>query len=262
MSLGLNGYIREYGVRDTVERAVCKGVSAVLRSGFRKRNAPLLGELSALSKSVHVSAEDLLREMIVVTNNDLVRLRSEYAACAKSLQQRYHAEDLPYHASFAVEEDSAFLLYSLVRMLTPEVILETGVANGHSSSVILSALDENGNGCLHSVDVSGDVGRLIAPEQKSRWHLHLLKASGLKKSFSELLALLPTIDLMIHDSDHSYQWMRFELETALPKMSQNGIVACDDGHICYGMVDFCLSHNLRPLLLLDKRKVFGIVPLS
>jgi predicted O-methyltransferase YrrM len=222
----------------------------------------MMGELAAVSKSVYLNPDDLLDEISSDTKLTITELRSEYDACASAVKQRYTDEELPYDAVFAVEDGSAFLLYSLVRRLRPEVILETGVANGHSSFFMLSALSMNEYGELHSVDVSSNVGKLIVPEQKSRWHLHLLDTSRLKKSFSDLMARLPNIDLMIHDSDHSYQWMRYELETALPKISEGGFLACDDAHICYGMLDFCLSNHLKPLLLLEKRKAFGVVPAS
>jgi uncharacterized protein YdeI (YjbR/CyaY-like superfamily) len=67
---------------------------------------------------------------------------------------------------------------------------------------------------------------------------------------------------MVHDSDHSYQWMRHELETVFPTMSSCGVLACDDANICYGMIDFCAAHNMKPLLLLEKRKVFAVLPLT
>jgi predicted O-methyltransferase YrrM len=262
MSSRLRGYLREYGIRDTVDRALCKATSRVLRSGFRKRDVPSLGELSAQAESVHVTAEDMLCTVLSVRSNDLGSLREEFSVCAQALKQRYVVSDLPYETSFAVEEGSAFLLYSLIRSLKPKVILETGVANGHSSSVMLWALSKNGCGELHSIDLSEDVGRLISPEQKSQWHLHLLDSSGLKKSYLSMLAALPAVDMMIHDSDHSYQWMRFELEGALPRMSKNGVIACDDVHICYGMLDFCRAHEIMPRLLMDKRKIFGLVQLT
>lgn len=113
---------------------------------------------------------------------------------------------------------------------------------------------------MHSVDVSDNVGDLVV--DKRQWHLHLLDSSNLKKSFSAILGQLPTIDLMVHDSDHSYQWMRYELETVFPKMSTGGVLACDDANICYGMIDFCVAHSMKPLLLLEKRKVFAVLPLS
>jgi hypothetical protein len=255
----LQTYLRDYGVRDTVERVLCKGTHALLRSGFRKRDVPILGELAAAASSVHVSAEELIPALSPASRVDLSRLRGEYDGYRAALMERYESVALTYSAAFAIEEGSAFLVYALVRILRPSVVLETGVANGHSSELILNALAENGYGELHSIDVSDNVGELVS--DKRRWHLHLLNLSSPKKSFAAILAQLPTIDLMIHDSDHSYQWMRYELESVFPKMSPDGVLVCDDANVCYGMIDFCSAHNVIPLLLLDKRKVFGVLPL-
>jgi Methyltransferase domain len=260
MSSNLYTYLREYGVRDTVERLLCKGTHALLRSGFRKRDVPYLGELDATASSVHVSADGLISALSPSSCGDLPRLRREYDGYRAALMERYKMVALTYGAAFAIEEGSAFLMYALVRLLRPSVVLETGVANGHSSALMLNALAENGCGELHSVDVSDNVGNLVV--DKRRWHLHLLNFSSLKQSLAAIVAQLPTIDLMVHDSDHSYQWMRYELETVFPRMSPRGVFACDDANICYGMIDFCAAHNIKPLLLLDKRKVFGILPLT
>jgi predicted O-methyltransferase YrrM len=90
--------------------------------------------------------------------------------------ERYKTVTLTYGAAFAIEEGSAFLMYALVRLLSPSVVLETGVANGHSSALILNALAENGCGELHSVDVSDNVGNLVV--DKRRWCLHLLNPNN------------------------------------------------------------------------------------
>lgn len=258
----LYSHLREYGVRDTAERVLCKLTHALLRSGFRKRDAPYLGELAAAASSVHLSAEGLLSALSTspISSDDLLRFRHEYEGYRAALIGRYRSVMLTYDAAFAIEEGSAFLIYALVRLLRPSVVLETGVANGHSTALILNALGENGSGELHSIDVSNDVGNLVA--DKRQWHLHLLDLSKLKKSFAAIVAQLPAIDLMIHDSDHSYQWMRYELEAVFPRISSRGVLACDDINICYGMIDFCVAHNMKPLLLMEKRKVFGIVPLA
>jgi predicted O-methyltransferase YrrM len=231
-----------------------------LRSGFRKRDVPHLGELAAIASSIHVTPEGLLQVVSPVSNDDLQRIRCEYESHRTALMERYKTVELPYAAAFAVEESSAFLMYALVRLLRPTIVLETGVANGHSSTLILNALTENGDGELHSIDLSDNVGKLIVDGR--RWHLHLLDSSNLKKTFAAVVGALPRIDLMVHDSDHSYQWMRHELETVFPRMSSGGVLACDDVNICYGMIDFCVAHNLKPLLLLEKRKVFGLLPIT
>jgi len=46
----------------------------------------------------------------------------------------------------------AEVLYSIVRQLKPQVVVETGVATGYSSSMILMALEDNKMGHLCSVD--------------------------------------------------------------------------------------------------------------
>ena len=256
----LYSHVREYGVRDTAERLLCKSAHALLRSGFRKRDAPYLGELAASASSVHVTADGLISALSPISGGDLQLLRREYEGYTAALLERYKTVDLTYAAAFAIEEGSAFLMYALVRILRPSVVLETGVANGHSSAFILNALAENGRGELHSVDVRHNVGNLVVDRQQ--WHLHLLDSSSLKKSLAAIVEQLPAIDLMVHDSDHSYQWMRHELETVFPRMSPCGVLACDDANICYGMIDFCAAHNMKPLLLLEKRKVFAVLPLT
>lgn len=53
----------------------------------------------------------------------------------------------------SISIELGLLLYVLARALKPEVVVETGVANGISSSFILKALDENARGRLCSVDL-------------------------------------------------------------------------------------------------------------
>ena len=44
-------------------------------------------------------------------------------------------------------------LYIIARILKPEIVIETGVFEGHSSLALLLALKENNKGHLHSIDV-------------------------------------------------------------------------------------------------------------
>jgi len=43
--------------------------------------------------------------------------------------------------------------YAAIRSLRPEVVVETGVANGVSTAYLLLALDQNGKGILHSIEI-------------------------------------------------------------------------------------------------------------
>lgn len=125
------------------------------------------------------------------------------------------------------------LQYALVRALQPATVVETGVANGVSSFFLLLALEKNGRGQLHSIEV-GDtaylppgcpVGWVVPESLRKRWCLHLGDSA---KLLPALLAQLGTIDIFVHDSLHTYEHMTFELECAFPFVRRGGFLVVDD----------------------------------
>lgn len=144
-------------------------------------------------------------------------------------------------------------LYALVRALKPEVIIETGVDSGVSSSYLLRALAANGAGTLHSIDLPDAAGGrlpegrspgwLVPDSLRGRWKLSLRDSREL---LPDLLARLGHIDLFLHDGDHSYENMSFELEQALPRLSDGGLLVCDDSTLHTAWDDFCAKHQLSP----------------
>jgi hypothetical protein len=146
----------------------------------------------------------------------------------------------------------------MVRSLRPETVLETGVANGHSSFFILNAMRANDYGVLHSIECSPDVGSLLGEGERKLWNLHVLDTRNLKKSFSQILVGLPPLDLFLHDSDHSHAWQAFELAAALKRLSPRGLIASDDCDGCFAFLDVCRGAHLQPVVLVEKRKVFGL----
>jgi predicted O-methyltransferase YrrM len=132
--------------------------------------------------------------------------------------------------------------YLLVRMLKPETVVETGVADGFSSAVILQALEDNNSGELYSIDLpprgqrlsdghiyslpSGkQVGWAIPRVLYHRWHLILGDSS---QKLPRLLQELGEIDIFIHDSLHTEKHMMFEYETAWPSIKQGGLLLSDN----------------------------------
>jgi predicted O-methyltransferase YrrM len=123
--------------------------------------------------------------------------------------------------------------YAAVRALGPETIVETGVANGVSSSYLLLALQKQEKGRLHSIGL-GDPAYLPAGKEagwfvpdglRDRWQVHLGDARELLPS---LLAQRGTIDVFIHDSLHTYEHMLWEFETAYPFLRPGGLLISDD----------------------------------
>ena len=128
------------------------------------------------------------------------------------------------------------VLYACVRALKPSIMVETGVAQGSSSRFILEAMEKNGNGQLHSVDLPNVDPRAVIPKDKQtgwlvqeqlrhRWHLVL---GDTKKELPVILDGLRMIDMFLHDSEHTYEIMRFEYELASRHLKPNGLLLSDD----------------------------------
>lgn len=124
-------------------------------------------------------------------------------------------------------------LYALCRTLKPATVVETGVFWGLSSSHILQAMRRNRQGTLHSIDVTPDKllerglqsGVIVPMSLRDRWNL-ILERSDLV--LPDLLVKLGTVDVFIHDSDHSYENMMFEYEQAWPFIRPGGLLLSHD----------------------------------
>lgn len=133
-------------------------------------------------------------------------------------------------------------LYVIVRVIKPEIVVETGVASGKSSALILLALGHNKKGKLISIDLPNKKGNILkdgaktstgeyktgwlVPEYlRNRWDLRL---GDSLKILPELVKKIDKIDIFLHDSLHTYSHVKKELAIATKKMDKNGIVLCDN----------------------------------
>ena len=140
--------------------------------------------------------------------------------------------DLPFPIAHNAAPSLARLCYALCRALRPTAVLETGVAYGVSSSFLTQALELNGEGHLHSVDrepvrasVDGYIGALVPKQLRSRWTLHRGTSRRL------LPGLLPQLDglaLFIHDSQHTYRNVSWELRAVTPHLVLPAAIVVDD----------------------------------
>ncbi len=137
-------------------------------------------------------------------------------------------------------------LYIIVRKLRPDTIIETGVANGISSAYILCALGENKHGRLYSIDLPYEEGREYPKDQfaaangqdgmipkgrqsgwiipdylRDRWELILGRTS---EKLPSLLQKVGEINMFLHDSEHTYQNMLWEYETAWVNLKAGGLL--------------------------------------
>jgi len=147
----------------------------------------------------------------------------------------------------------AGVLYTLVSLYKPEIVFETGVANGISTEMILKKLPSTSK--LHSFDV--DPESINSVEAKANWKYHLLNKNSPKKSFKlELGKVHKEVDIWVHDSDHSRYWQTFEYKEALSSLRQGGFLVSDDinSSSAWGK----LFDKKETLVILDGHKKVGI----
>jgi hypothetical protein len=123
--------------------------------------------------------------------------------------------------------------YAAIRALRPEVIVETGVANGVSTAYLLLALERNGKGILHSIEIGDSTylppdcapGWVVPDWLRSKWTPHWGDARSI---LPELMNRLGAVDAFVHDSLHTKEHMLFEFEQAYPFIRPGGLLLADD----------------------------------
>ena len=228
----------------------------VLQNGkFRRIRAESLSRLTGVPAA---EAGQRCRE-IESDSSFIADVRSFYRA---------HTRYFPLPTDFMVAPDgntmffACVALYALVRTTRPERIVETGGTPGKSSAFILRALERNGGGHLWTVDLpppdSGGVPispagahGMMPAGRTSGWAIperlrerHTVVSGDARAKLPPLLESLGGIDLFIHDSDHSYEHMMWEFETAYPHLKPGGYMWSDDilGHSAWP--DFCRARGL------------------
>ena len=150
------------------------------------------------------------------------------------------------------------LLYSLIRLTKPNVVVETGTANGKSAAAICAALSRNRFGHLWSFDVLDTTAPLV--NDKHRNFLTLVKTDGksttLKKEIMRIEAK-NGFSIFLHDSDHSYPNQISDYEIALDLGFD--VILSDDVDASLAFCDFA---NDAGFVYLDAPKFIGLVSAS
>ena len=228
---------------------------------FRTAMKPSLHQLAGEAQSVHMSALELVKTAIPgISEAELGQIEEEYTTVRAELERRVEtmSDRFEYPDWYAIEKETSFLYYAVCRHYAPRNVLETGIANGHSSFFLIQAMKKNGHGKLHSVDIADNVGKLLNDGERKDWTLHVL-GSPQRKSFSNILDSIPDLDLFVHDSDHTYGWQMFEFRVARKALGPEGVLLSDDIDHSLAFVDFCHEIDRKPVLLLDTRKVTGML---
>ena len=133
--------------------------------------------------------------------------------------------------------------YAICRALKPEVVVETGMHDGLGSLTLLSALKRNAadgrDGTLLSFDPLPGTGWLVPDELQDRWEPHHETSDHMEERLNGR-----RVGLFIHDSLHTYEVERAELETAWANRGARLVLLSDNAHVTDAMRDTAAEHDL------------------
>jgi|ERR1035438_8222465 hypothetical protein len=153
--------------------------------------------------------------------------------------------------------DDGMVLYGLARALSPDYVVETGIAAGVSTAFFGAALIENGHGRLYSIELPAGAtnGRVLEDGSLYTWQeggvgwaipgeirrllagRHRIILQDVRSALPELLLELPYVDLFFHDDLHTPDHMLWEYQAAWAKLSPRGVLVSDD--VNHGWIRFC-----------------------
>jgi predicted O-methyltransferase YrrM len=254
-------FLSLYGAKETAANVLVKAGLLVARPGWRKAASPNLSHLDESAAAAHTSPEAVVRSAAGdLDDQTLAALRAEFEPLVAELADRARAKAAQFPTLFHSTPAMGFVLYALTRLHRPTTVVETGVADGHSSFFLLRAMAANGTGSLISLDVDPAAGGLLGDAERARWRLELVDPNDPKRALETTLAELGTIDVFFHDSCHDYRWQEFELDAGWRHLAPDGLVLCDDVDDSFAFIDFCATTDRRPVLLVEPNKVFGVLP--
>jgi predicted O-methyltransferase YrrM len=241
--------------RDAVVRGICSR-SGLAAAVVRRAGSPRLYDMYRVASSWETASGPMLAAACRADTALVDDLVDEGRAILAALVERAATTTRRYPSDYAVEEETALFLYALVRLTQPNVAVETGVADGISTELMLAAMQQNGVGELHSIDIADDVGGLVS--DRTRWTLHVVSPDG-PEGCSGMIERLGRIDLFLHDGNHDRAYQAAEFAAAWEQLTPGGVLVSDDADWSYALLDFVAERGLAPVMLMDRRKVLGLV---
>lgn len=157
-------------------------------------------------------------------------------------------------------------VWCAVRHRRPNVVVETGVARGVTSRVVLEALEQNDRGRLWSIDlphpldhsVHRETGAAVTDRLRSRW---TYVEGTSQQRLPEVIHDVQHVDVFIHDSLHTAKNTRFELDRAAEAMPRGGVMLADDISTHDGFATFARDHAAFETIVCpaaDQEGQFGV----
>ncbi|SAI86754.1 class I SAM-dependent methyltransferase [Saccharolobus solfataricus] len=168
-------------------------------------------------------SESISKTLKEIFNADLSKYWNEVEEINNRIK-RTLGHSFPY----ALSEAKRYILYSIIKYYNPDIVIETGVGPGVSTTIILSALER---GTLFSIDTRETledgkrVGFLVTEQLKNKWKLYIGKSRDV---LPNLLKKLGKVDVFLHDSEHTFENVSFELNIAWDYLRNGGVLLIDN----------------------------------
>lgn len=203
-----------------------------------------------------MSVEYLAATLAVVTgkpNSEIMGYIREIEGDEKlkaHIVQKTQASPEKYVADTEVRFGRRMGWYALVRALKPKVVVETGVDKGLGSVVLVAALQRNQQeghpGQLIGIDINPKAGYLLqAPYHQPARMIYA-------DSLATLASLKETVDVFIHDSDHSPEFETNEFAAVSPRLSPQAVVMSDNAAHTDRLVEWAKQADRQFLYFAEK----------
>lgn len=123
-----------------------------------------------------------------------------------------------------LQKDESLFLYSLLKVLRPKTVVEFGFLDGHSASVMLSALDDDA--VLHSYDVSDYAKEAAADfsKRRSNFFFHFKSQDAVEPS--DLNGR--SIEFVLFDASHDLTINIATFEKIKPLLAREAVLMVHD----------------------------------
>ena len=200
------------------------------------------------------SAKELIS--LLITNHQEIDSALEVAKKLLNVNLSQHVEKLNEPVRWNSGLELQHILIALVILTKPEVVVETGTANGASAAAILAGLEFNKAGHLWSFDIKLANPVLVGERLKQR--ATFVKVSGKESDLSKQLLDIKQsnkgFSIFLHDADHSFLGQQSDYKLA--KINRFDLILSDD---IDASLAFCEFAKTQGVTLYDSPKFIGAV---